>query len=151
MGQIESKNIKTNPKVLEEYPRLQNETTVCSRNVQNDLETFTVSLLNINSLRKHSIDLKHDSRLFNSDVLAFTETQLLTADHHSDIVNNLCHFKLYRQDHSSDKFSSMAVCTRETVELRECEFFTSLNALKFELVHIETEETWTVLFVDAYR
>ena len=34
----------------------------------------TVSLLNIRSLRKHSIDIRYDNNMFNSDILAFTET-----------------------------------------------------------------------------
>ena len=38
---------------------------------------LVISLLNIRSLNKHSIDIKFDSSICNSDIMAFTETQLL--------------------------------------------------------------------------
>ena len=103
LGKVESKHIKTNPKVLSEYQRL-NDSLVSDENVLHDsCNVFTISLLNVRSLRKHSIDIKHDSKLFNSDVLAFTESQLLPQECDTDIVNDLCLFTLYRQDHNIDK------------------------------------------------
>lgn len=40
-----------------------------------DINTFvTMCLLNIRSLRKHSSDIKCDVNLFNTDILALTET-----------------------------------------------------------------------------
>jgi hypothetical protein len=41
--------------------------------------------------------------LFNSDVLAFTETQLLAKDSDTEITANLKPFTIYCQDHDSDK------------------------------------------------
>ena len=96
LGQIESKHVKANRKVSEEYQRLRTisrSTTL----LPNDVNVFTISLLNIRSLKKHSIDIKFDSRLFNSDVIALTETQLLPHDSDNQIVDNLCPFKLHRQ------------------------------------------------------
>ena len=121
LGQIESKHIKANPKVPEEYERLRNECMVphLTTVLQDNLNVLTISLLNIRSLKKHSIDIKFDSRIFNSDIIAFTETQLLPQDSDNEILNNLCPFKLHRQDHNTDKYSSMALCTRNTVEIRE--------------------------------
>ena len=115
--------------------------------LQNDFNVLTISLLNIRSLKKHSIDVKFDPRLFNSDIIALTETQLLPHDSDNEIVNNLCPFKLYRQDHNTDKYSSMALCTRNTVEIRECEYFSSLNALKFDLVNSKSQEIRTFLLL----
>ena len=96
LGQIESKHVKANPKVLEEYQRLRNECTISRSTtlLPNDVNILTISLLNIRSLKKHSIDIKFDSRLFNSDVIALTETQLLPHDSDNEIVDNLCPFKL---------------------------------------------------------
>ena len=106
---------------------------------------MSISLLNIRSLKK--IDVKCGSRLFNSDVIALTETQLLPHDSDNEIVNNLCPFKLHRQDHDTDKYSSMALCTRNTVEIRECEYFSLLNALKFDLVNSKSQKLRTFLLL----
>ena len=134
LGQIKSKHVKANPKVCEEYQRLRNE-CIISRGttlLQNNDNILTISLLNIRSLKKHSIDIKFDLRLFNSDIIALTETQLLPEN---EIVNNLCPFNLHRQDHDTDKYLSFALCTRNTVQIREYEYFSSLNALKFTLLN----------------
>ena len=106
---------KANPKVSEEYQRLRNECTISRSTtlLQNDVNVFTISLLNMRSLKKHSIDIKFDSRLFNSDVITLTETQLLPQDCHNEILNNLSPFRLHRQDHDTDKYSGMALCTRK--------------------------------------
>ena len=121
LGQIESKHIKANPKVLEEYERLRNECIVPHLTTvpQDNFNVLTISLLNIRSLKKHSIDIKCDSRIFNNDIIALTETQLLPLDSDDEILNNLCPSKLHCQDHNTDKYSSMALCTRNTVEIRE--------------------------------
>ena len=134
LGQIKSKHVKANPKVCEEYQRLRKE-CIISRGttlLQNNDNILIISLLNIRSLKKHSIDIKFDLRLFNSDIIALTETQLLPEN---EIVNNLCPFNLHRQDHDTDKYLSFALCTRNTVQIREYEYFSSLNALKFTLLN----------------
>lgn len=67
--------------------------------------------LNALCLTKHSIDIKHDASLTKCDILALTETQLLL--HHSDdtIKQTLHPYELHRQEHPSDKFSSLAIFT----------------------------------------
>ena len=150
LRQIESKHVKANPKVCEEYHRLRNECMISRSTtslLQNDFNVLSISLLNIRSLKKHSIDVKFDSRLFNSDIIVLTETQLLPHDSDNEIVNNLCPFKLHRQDHDTDKYSSMALCTRNTAEIIECEYFSSLNALKFGLVNSKSQELQTFLLL----
>ena len=91
----------------------------------------TVSLLNIRSLRKHSIDIKYVENMFNSDILAFTETQLLPNDADNEIRRNLQPLALFRQDHQRDKFMSIAVCIKDYIQITEHEYFSSINALKF--------------------
>ena len=76
-----------------------------------------------------------------------TETQLLPQDSDNEILNNLCPFKLHRQDHNTDKYSSMALCARNTVEIRQCEYFPSINALTFDLVNRRSKEIRTVLLL----
>ena len=41
----------------------------------------------------------------------------------------------------------MALCTRNTVEIREYEYLLSLNALKFDLVDCRSQETQTFLLL----
>ena len=98
LGQIESKHVKANPKVLQEYERLRNECMVPDSitTLQHDSTLLTISTLNIRSLKKHSIDVKFDLQLFNSDIIGFTETQLLPSDCDNEIVNNLDPFILHR-------------------------------------------------------
>ena len=110
---------------------------------------LTISLLNIPSLKKHSVDLKFDLRLFTSDVIALTETQLLPHDSDNNIVNNLSPFSVYRQDHHSDKYSSMALCTRKYVLLSNCQYFSSINALKFDLTVTNSQDV--ISFLLLYR
>ena len=149
LGQIESKHVKANPKVSEEYQRLRNECKISRSTtlLPNDVNVFTISLSNIRSLKTHSIDIKFDSRLFNSDVIALTETELLPQNSDNEIVNNLNPSKLYRQDHDIDKYSRMSLCATNTVEIRECEYFSSLNALKFDLVNSKSQEIQTFLLL----
>ena len=141
MGQIESRHIKANPKVHEEYERLRSSASVSTPFMQHDCpcrSVLTLSLLNVRSLRKHSKDIRFNLQLFKSDILALTETQLLPNDSDNEITDNLKPFKIYRQDYITDKYSSMAVCTRDTVQMVDCEYYPSLNALKFVLMNIET-------------
>lgn len=57
---------------------------------------LVISLLNIRPLIKHSIDIKFDSSLCNSDIIAFTETQLLPNSNDNHIRENLQPFTLLR-------------------------------------------------------
>ena len=76
---------------MKDYERLRNSNS-CSRPSTEieccDNSVVTVSLLNIRSLRKHSKDVKLHSKLFNSDILPFTETQLLANDSDIEITEN---------------------------------------------------------------
>jgi hypothetical protein len=114
LGTLESKHIRANPKVQEEYERLR-ETSSLHPHITTDLcniETVSICLLNIRSLKKHSLDLCNDPILSKCDVLALTETQLLTSVPNDDIDSILNDFSIHRQDHNSDKFLSLAVCTK---------------------------------------
>ena len=114
LGNIEMKHVKANPKVHQEYERLRKISPITnSLSAQLQLTVsnndVTVSLLNIRSLRKHSIDIKNDANIMNSDVIAFTETKLLPHNSDVEIRENLHPFVLFRQDHNTDKHMSLAV------------------------------------------
>ena len=98
------------------------------------------------SLQKHSIDVKCDPDVSNSDLLLFAETQLKPTDLDSVIRANLSPFELYRQD-NIDRYSSLAVCSRSIVEILGNEHFRSANALKFFITSCKSLERRTVLLL----
>jgi hypothetical protein len=150
LGEIKSKHIKVNPKVNEEYERLRDSSlyfNTSSKDEQSDDSVLTISLLNIRSLRKHSEDIKFHSQLFSSDVLALTETQLSPNDLDMEIKKNLEPFRTYRQDHPTDKYSSMAICVKPNLEVENYEYIPILNALKFDLVDTNLQESRSFLLL----
>ena len=72
--------------------------------------------------------------------------------HESDneIKEFLNPFIVHRQDHSIDKYSSMAVCTKSNVEMTNHEYFPQINALKFDLSiklrHLQQCKTFLLLY-----
>ena len=152
LGNIQSKHIRADPRVHKEYQRLR-ETSLDINQSHNQAEStfennppIVITLLNIRSLRKHCIDLKHDTRIFESDVLLLTETQLKPTDLDDDIRTTLHPFQLFRQD-SIDKYSSLALCFRNTVCNEESEYFSSVNALKFVIFSTTTQKRKTLLLL----
>ena len=137
LGQIKSKHVKADARVHQEYERLRKNSLVKQTNETQiqDRAVITICLLNIRSLRKHSLDIKYDTRVFDSDILFLTETQLLPQSNDTEIRNHLCPYTLFRQDHPFDRFSSLALCTKPMVEVKEHEYFPHLNAVKFELLN----------------
>ncbi|CAB4037856.1 ATP-dependent DNA helicase PIF1, partial [Paramuricea clavata] len=134
LGTLESKHIRANPKVQEEYERLC-ETSSLHPHITTDLcniETVSICLLNIRSFKKHSLDLCNDPILSKCDVFALTETQLLPSVPNDDINSILNDFSIHRQDHD-DKFLSLAVCYKDTITLCNTEYITSINGLRFLL------------------
>ena len=135
LGTLESKHIRANPKVQQEYNRLReisslHETTdTCHDN------SLSICVLNIRSLKKHSCDLSYDPVLSKCDLLTLTETQLLANVPNDEISSFLKDFSIHRQDHDFDKFQSLAICYQENIILRETEYFCSINGLKFSIIH----------------
>ena len=130
IGQLENKHVRANPKVHAEYHRLRQQAdTDCSFSPVTDDKNFKICLLNIRSLQKHSIDIKHDENLNKCDILALTETQLLP--HHLDnaITDTLHPYALHRQDHPTDKYSSLAICTKSNINLLQKQYFPFINGL----------------------
>lgn len=119
IGQIGNKHVRANPKVEAEYYRIMRQMeNTCSNSSTIDANlSFKICLLNIHSLRKHSIDIKHDVNLTNCDILALTETQLLPR-HSDNAINEILQpYEIHRQDHPSDKHSSLAICTKSNIQV----------------------------------
>ena len=127
LNELNSKHVKVDSRVHDEYSRLRRLKPndlheIVPTNHQNNSD-ITLCLLNIRSLRKHSCDIKCDVNLFQSDILALTETQLLPRYNDSDIRNNLTPFALYSYDHISDKFSSLVICIKHNIHILHQEHF----------------------------
>ena len=147
---MQSKHIKANSKVNEQYEKLRDPSSYFDTLAEEQYScdpVLTVSLLKIRSLRKHSEDIKFHARLFNSDVLALTETQLLVNDSDMEIKENLELFRIYRQNHCTDKYSSMAICVKHNLELENYEYIPILNAIKFDLVDTRVRESRSLLLL----
>ena len=114
-----------------------------------DDKNFKICLLNIRSLQKHSIDIKHDENLNKCDILALTETQLLP--HHSDntITDTLHPYARHRQDHPTDKCSSLAICTKSNINLLQKQYFPSINGLICNVLITNTNKE--LKFLLTYR
>lgn len=104
---INKDHIKTDSRVHDEYDKLRKKSKLVQDLTHKNDQTMsdsnlvlTLCLLNIRSLKKHSSDIKKDVNLFETDILALTETQLLPGDSDMDIANNLTPFTLYRYDHN---------------------------------------------------
>ena len=108
---------------------------------------MNITLLNIRSLHKHSIDIKFDSNLTTSDIIFLTETQLLPQSNDNEIVNNLQGFTLHRQDHTSDRYSSLALCYKDNIIINQCDYFSSINAVKYVLSNDVNQFRTTVLLL----
>ena len=156
LGHIENNHVKADSRVHDEYQRLRllnnapisaQLTNENSGNSAKDCSVLTICLLNIRSLKKHSVDIKFDARVFNSDVLALTETQLLPQDNDTEIRNNLNPLTLIRQDHASDKYCSLAICVCNNLTISNREYFPQVNALKLTIFNIVTQQRLSLLLL----
>ena len=81
IGEIDTKHIRADNRVHEEYKRLRSQNHQ-AQDIQNIMtscaasrNTMSLTQLNIRSPKKHSLDVKFDHQIINSDVLAFIETR----------------------------------------------------------------------------
>ena len=135
LGDIQSKHVRADPRVHKEYKRLREISPLQPQTIRDHSSSLTISLLNVRSLKKHSIDVKHDCNTLSADMLCFTETQLLPSSNDNEIRNSLFLFTLFRQDHVSDRYSSLAICSKPNLETKEHHYFPEINALKFVVVN----------------
>ena len=132
-GEIDDKHIRADPRVHEEYNRLRTQDlpaciptlmTACPTTKS----TIPFNLLNVRSLRKHCTDLKFDSGVIHSDILAFTETILKPSQTTEFIEESLNAFHINRQDNDND-FLSLAFCIKINCQCFIQVFFRKINGL----------------------
>ena len=140
LGKIEKRQIRSDPRVHEEYERLRNlsvcviEPKVGLQNTLQNNKVLRICMLNIRSLRKHSIDLMCHHQIFSCDILTLTETHLQPNEPDYDIIESLHPFELHRED-NFDKYSSLAVCYRNSIQISQYQYYSSINALRFVITY----------------
>ena len=110
--------VKVSANASKEYERLHKELPF--EPLQTSITTpsnFVFVLLNCRSLRRHAIDLANDSELANCDVAFFTETQIYPEEDTRVIQANLSIYDNIEFNSCAYKFSSLAVCYKNSVEL----------------------------------
>ena len=145
LGQIEHRHVRTNPRVHEEYKRLRSTLEPPVQTASN--RHMSITLLNVRSLKKHSLDIKCHFSIFDSDLIALTETQLLPQTNDNDIKDHLEPFTIYREDHTSDRFCSLAVCIKNHIHINEYQYFPCINAIKYVVVNNVYQSRITLLLL----
>lgn len=108
---------------------------------------ISITLFKIRSVSKHSIDIMHDARITKSDAIFLTETQLLPHHPDNDIKSTLTPFQLHRQDHPTNKFSSLAVCTKPSIRFTNTLYLPTINAWIFEILQTKSNKSLTFLLL----
>ena len=118
-GNFKESAVVASRAVHEEYERLRRNENILPtiEYYKNTDSTLLVTLLNVRSLMKHSVDYI----IMESDVLCFTETQLLPNQNRSDIdtiKDQLAPFDI-SFNNDNDKYKSLAFCYKKHVRLRD--------------------------------
>ena len=104
---------------------------ICKSNSDN----IVTSLLNVRSLKKHCADIKNDSKIIESDIIAFTETHLKPLENIDTIQGALNEFQIVRKDQKNNHLS-LAICANLShgVSVSDNEFFPQVNGIWTEIV-----------------
>ena len=144
-GQLERSAIKSDPRALQEYERLRKECPIEPLH-EADLvsnNTLTITLLNTRSLHRHALDIVHDKKLQNTDVLCLTETQLLPNQDTNDITEVLYHFEYcYKSQIEILKYHHTAGMS--LIEFQKSSF--SQDCIRLLLVYRKNNSCLTVFY-----
>ena len=81
------------------------------------------------------------------DLIALTETQLLPQTSDDNIKDHLNPFTIYRQDHTSHRFCSLAVCIKNHLHINDYKYFPCINAIKNVVVNNKYQSHITLLLL----
>ena len=116
IGKYSRAAIKVNNAAKVEYDRLRNERKMVPvTRIFTVPTSLTITLLNVRSLRKHTMDILCDKNMMDSDILCFTETQILFGFDTSDIESsfNKNTFQIQFNNSTGSKFESLAVLSNQ--------------------------------------
>ena len=130
VGNYSKKEIKQNSSAKKEYQRLRCESKLATLPFISVSEiTLHITLLNVQSLRKHYKDIMKDTHLLGNDVLCLTETQLQIDEDTSYIESSLQkHFKIHFNS-NENKYRSIAFCHSNFVSLLTYEDHNGISIL----------------------
>ena len=116
-GTFTATAIKADPRAIQEYERQRLESPLLSQTFPFvSCNSLTINLLNVRSLHKHSTDIACDQRLLQSDLLCFTETQVLIEQSTDSIKDCLRDFVILHNA-SPDRFQSIAFCYKHGIDI----------------------------------
>ena len=109
--------IKTDPRAIQKYERLRLESLLLSQTfLFVSCDSVTINLLSVRSLHNHSIEIDCDQRVVASDLLCFTETQVLIGINTENIKKRFRDFVIQRNT-SPDRFQSIAFCYKHCIDI----------------------------------
>ena len=135
------KALKVDQRATEQYEYMRK--TYQFQRVEDDCSisdnSLVVTLLNVRSLRKHGIDVPYDKSIMESDIIAFTETQL--SHDCTSLDQDLHPLTLITNNLSQNSYSNVAFAHRDTLSLLNVEnalgaTFLPINSLFLEVQQI---------------
>ena len=118
-GQFNEKSITADIRVTNEYERMRNHSRLIINDgpANDEQNSLKFCLLNIRSLKKHSIDIKMDQSLNGNNLIFFTETQLTSDSDLSTIEIDLPNYYFQHNFSDNHRFSSLASANDRNVEI----------------------------------
>ena len=110
--------LKVNNAATKEYDTLRAEQAVsfCQLNETVLPEKMVISILNVRSLKKHFDNIGNTSSLVQTNILCFTENQLLPSQGSLDLPATMGGFYV-TYNPSDDRFCSLVLCYRDNLHL----------------------------------
>ena len=138
VGDINTKSNRADKQIEPEYERLRASQNFddSSANIisKSNAHNVIITVLNTRSLKKHYLDVRYDSKIVESDIMAFTESRLKDLHDTNDIENALSEFQIIFQNQSND-FLSLAICVNsdQAVVASDKRFFPEVNGVLVDL------------------
>ena len=131
-GEFKSSAIKSDPRAFQEYEHMTKECPVEALSVAVVSSiNLTISLLNTRSFNRDAIDIAHEQRLLNTDILCLTKTQLVPNQNTSDISNTLYQFK-FCHNRSNDKYQSISFGYNSHIEIFQYNDSIGMSQIEFK-------------------
>ena len=105
-GDISESSVRGEPRVEIEYQRLRDsqhfEHSAASIICESNSKNFVISLLNVRSMKRHYLDIRHDVKIAKSDIIALTEACITPMENIMEIQDCLNEFQIVFQNQSND-------------------------------------------------
>ena len=119
VGTFDKRAIKVDTRATEEYNYMRENCQYSPVENGGELsnDSLIVTLLNTRSLRKHAHDIFCDGILMESDIIGFTESQILDSNNNNLNEELLPQFHIVQNNMGSNRYANIAFGHRETVSL----------------------------------